>query len=101
MKLVIKESTIRRMISEAPFGDSPKDLIDFAKAYRDLGWAVHEQLDAFLAGDAHAIHPGAVSMIQDALGGFNSHLDQMLNLANPEEEFEDDMPPGLEFGYQE
>lgn len=61
-------------------------LIRFAKAYRDLGWAVQEQVDDVIAGCADEINPNALKAM-DALRGFDDELDQCLDEAA--KQFED------------
>jgi len=42
------------------------DVIQIAKAYRDLGWAVQEQMDTVLDGQADeaSLNPNALDMIE-------------------------------------
>ena len=62
------------------------ELIRFAKAYRDLGDAVTDQLDTILDGaedDFHAeTNSNAIKMIEDELGGINEEIDEAVKAYN-------------------
>lgn len=45
------------------------DLVRFAKAYRDLGWAVQEQFDSLVIdGDTSDLNENAVKEIEQRMG---------------------------------
>lgn len=57
------------------------ELIRFAKAYRDLGEAVAEQLDDLFEGERgwEDVNPNAVDLISMELGGFSDEIDEVIN----------------------
>ena len=57
------------------------DMMSFARAYSNLGWAVQQQLDDLLSGDADDINPAALSMIEKELGGRSEYLDTLIEEA--------------------
>lgn len=50
-------------------------LIEFAKQYGKLGWAVLEQLDTVIAGSDEHVNPNAFDAMKRDLAGFNNELD--------------------------
>lgn len=50
-------------------------LIDFAKQYSKLGWAVQPQLDTVIAGSDEHVNPNAFDEMKMHLSGFNNELD--------------------------
>lgn len=48
-----------------------RDLIEIAKAYQSLGWAVQEQLDDFLQGEEEGCNPNALRLASDFLRKVN------------------------------
>jgi hypothetical protein len=54
-------------VTRRPTMRAPKptlaEMIDFAKAYLDLGWAVQQQLDSLSVGDLDDLNENAVTMI--------------------------------------
>lgn len=62
------------------------ELLDFAKAYRDLGDAVTEQLDTILDGNERDFpdqtNSNAIEIIEDELRGMNEEIDDALEAYN-------------------
>ncbi|TWT47158.1 hypothetical protein KOR42_41560 [Thalassoglobus neptunius] len=54
------------------------ELIRFAKAYRDLGDAVTEQLDDLFDNRFDEVNPNAIALIREHLGGKNEEIDAVL-----------------------
>ena len=87
---VLQRSLNRKRIAEAArrvrHGDlyevDAEELIEFAKAYRDLGEAVTEQLDTIIEygpdADPDDINPAAIREIKMTLGGINAEIDEMI-----------------------
>lgn len=61
----------------------PSDMIEFARAWSKLGWAIQEQVIEFIdAGgemDGIDINPNAVDEAKNALQGFNASIDDMFD----------------------
>ena len=61
---------------------SAEELIEFAKAYRDLGAAVTEQLETIIELGADAspddVNPAAVREVERTLGGVNAEIDDKI-----------------------
>ena len=47
------------------------EIIEFAKAYNNLGWAVQEQLSAVLDGRAEEVNPAALDLMQEMATKFS------------------------------
>ena len=60
------------------------ELLDFAKAYSNLGGSVQEQLNDLLDGCGDEVNPNAIKLIQDRLGGKNEELDLIISEFNME-----------------
>ena len=58
------------------------NLIQFAKAYSDLGTAVQEQVQDILQGDEDECNPSALNLIKKRLSGFHEELDEILKKIN-------------------
>lgn len=56
-------------------------LIDFAKTYDRLGWAIQQQVDDILQGNTDDINPNALREIDKQLRGFNEDLDAAIDAA--------------------
>ena len=57
----------------------PEELVRFGKAWRGLGDAVAEQVEAVVReGPAAAANPNAIELAQQRLRGFNQQLDEDL-----------------------
>ena len=58
------------------------DLLKFARAYRDLGWAVQEQLDDLAFGNDYGdLNPAALAEINSRVRGYNDDLDEAIDAA--------------------
>ncbi len=57
------------------------ELMRFAKAYTQLGWAIHEQLDSIIDGDYGDINPNALNEIDQRMRGYNDDLDEAIDAA--------------------
>jgi hypothetical protein len=56
-------------------------LMQFARAYRDLGWAIQEQADDIAIGEYDDINPNALSEIDGKLRGYDDDLDAAIDQA--------------------
>lgn len=59
-------------------------LIGFARAYRNLGWAIQEQVDDMLNGDYGDINPNALVEIEQHLSGYHDDFDEEIKAARQE-----------------
>ena len=48
------------------------EIIEFAKAYKNLGWSVQAQLGMILDGYTEDCNPEAIRVMVDSLSGFES-----------------------------
>jgi len=79
-----------------------QDLVNFAKAYNELGWAVQEQFDAILDGRFEDVNVNAFEVIKERMSGFHSEIDgqiEMFQETLDEEPYEveggeEELPPG-------
>jgi len=60
------------------------ELMKFARAYRDLGWAVQAQVDMIVNGDCDDINPNALAEISRTMRGYNDDLDAAIDAAKAE-----------------
>lgn len=56
-------------------------LMRFARAYNNLGWAVQEQLDDVIDGNHNDLNPNALEEIDNKLRGFDDDLDEAIDNA--------------------
>lgn len=64
---VLEESKKKSRTATRKVGRDISTLLEFAKAYNDLGWAVQEQLWDILDNPDADLNPNAVSMIEESL----------------------------------
>lgn len=57
------------------------DLMQFATAYSNLGWATQEQVNDILKSDYSDLNPNALKEINERLRGYNDDLDTAIDEA--------------------
>lgn len=53
-------------------------LMEFARAYNQLGWAIQEQADDIANGDYDDLNPNALAEIERSLKGYHEDLDSAI-----------------------
>src|SRR3990167_1695782 len=81
LRSLIKEAIPRHIVSGVKDA-SLHGLMEFARRYAALGWAVQEQLndvvDDPISVSGSRVNPNAVYLVKERLGGLNAELDEVL-----------------------
>lgn len=66
-------------VSETTYEGSYYDLLQFGKAWAELGWSVQAQVEDLVAGDTDEVNPAAIKAADRALRGYNEELDMLFD----------------------